>query len=341
MIINREILKEKLDILVKGWTQKTPMPVLSFLKLDDDTLTISNSMVNIMTSIESTNIKALIPFKQLYDIVNKLTAKEIELIQNDNKILIKSGRSKFNLVCGDYSEYPNYNMLDDINYVEIKTDKFIEIINKINYACSKSEKRPILTGVNFDKSASATDSFRLARYNYDLGLNCTISYNDLNNLVSILKNTESVKVRNNLSVASFEFGDTIYQTRLLDGKYPDVSRLIMDSYAINCEVNKQDLINAIERVNILNNDDYNVISLEIDNDNILVRNTSSQIGDGLEVVECKCNELIKVACNSDYLIDALRSFDKENVVLDFTDASRPFAIRDGELTALILPVRMG
>ena len=202
MIINREILKEKLDILVKGWTQKTPMPVLSFLKLDDDTLTISNSMVNIMTSIESTNIKALIPFKQLYDIVNKLTAKEIELIQNDNKILIESGRSKFNLVCGDFNEYPNYNMLDDINYVEIKTDKFIEIINKINYACSKSEKRPILTGVNFDKSASATDSFRLARYSYDLGLNCTISYNDLNNLVSILKNTETVKVRNNLSVAS-------------------------------------------------------------------------------------------------------------------------------------------
>ena len=68
------------------------MPVLSFLKLDDDTLTISNSMVNIMTSIESTNIKALIPFKQLYDIVNKLAAKEIELIQNDNKILIKTWR---------------------------------------------------------------------------------------------------------------------------------------------------------------------------------------------------------------------------------------------------------
>lgn len=340
MIINREKLKEKLDILVKGWSAKTPMPILTFLKLDDDTLTISNSSVTITTSIESTNIQALIPFKQLYDIVNKLSCKQIELIQNDNKILIKSGRSKFNLVCGEFSEYPQYNLLDDINYVEIKTDKFIDIINKINYACSKNEKRPILTGVNFDKAASATDSFRLARYSYNLGLNCTISYNDLNNLVSILKNTESVKVRNNLSVASFEFGGTIYQTRLLDGKYPDINRLIMDSYAINCEVNKKDLIEAIERVNILNNDDYNVISLEIDNDNILVRNTSSQIGDGLEVVECKCNELIKVACNSNYLVEALKSFDKENIVLDFTDASKPFAIRDGELTALVLPVKL-
>lgn len=341
MIINREELQQKLNILVKGWSAKTPMPILSFLKLDDDTMTISNSSITITTSIESTSIQALIPFKQLYDIVNKLSGKEIELIQNDNKILIKSGRSKFNLVCGNFNEYPNYSMLDDINYVEIKTDRFIDIINKINYACSKNEKRPILTGVNFDKTASATDSFRLARYSYDLGLNCTVSYNDLNNLVSILKNTESVKVRNNLSVASFEFGDTIYQTRLLDGKYPDVSRLIMDSYAINCLVNKQDLINAIERVNILNNDDYNVISLEIDNDNILVRNTSSQIGDGLEVVECNCNDLIKVACNSDYLIDALKSFDRDEVILDFTEVNRPFAIRDGELTALILPVRMG
>ena len=341
MIINREKLKEKLDVLNKAYAQKTPMPVLSFIKLDDDAMTMSNNMITIITNIESTNIQALIPFKQLYDIINKLSCKEIELIQNDNKILIKSGRSKFNLVCGDFNEYPTFNLLDDINYVEIKTDKFIDIINKINYACSKNEKRPILTGVNFDKAASATDSFRLARYNYDLGLNCTISYNDLNNLVSILKNVESVKVRNNLSVASFEFDDTIYQTRLLDGKYPDVSRLIVDSYSINCEVNKKDLIEAIERVNILNNDDYNVITLEIDNDNILVRNTSSQIGDGLEVIECKCNELIKVACNSDYLIDALRSFDKDDVVLDFTDANKPFAIRDGELTALVLPVRMG
>lgn len=75
MIINRKKLKEKLNVLSKAYAKKTPMPVLSFLKLDDDTMTISNGMVNIMTSIESTNIKALIPFKQLYDIVNKLTAK--------------------------------------------------------------------------------------------------------------------------------------------------------------------------------------------------------------------------------------------------------------------------
>ena len=341
MLINREKLREKLNILNKGYAAKTPMPVLSFVKLDDDTLTISDNMVTIITNIEPTNIKALIPFKQLYDIVNKLSSESIELIQNDNKILIKSGRSKFNLVCGDFSEYPTFNILDDINYVDVKTDVLKEIINKINYACSRNEKRPILTGVNFNKAASATDSFRLARYNYNLGLDCTISYNDLNNLVSILKDTEYVKVRNNLSVASFEFGDTIYQTRLLDGKYPDVSKLIVDNYSINCLVKKQELIDAIERVNILNNDEYNVITLEIDMDSIIIKNTSSQIGEGVEVVDCNCNNLIKVACNSQYLIEALSKFDRCDVILDFNEASKPFAIRDGELTALILPVRMG
>ena len=339
MIINRLELLAKLQILSKAYSVKTPMPALQFLKIDNDTLTMSNNNITIMCNIEPLEMQALVPFKQLLDIVNKLNADTIELNKIENKINIKCGRSKFNLICGDFKEYPNIKILDDIDGVEIKVDTFKNIINKVNYACSKNEKRPILTGVNFGDYAVATDSYRLAKFDYNVGLNCTLFGSDLANLVNML-DTEKVLVRNNNYTASFEFGGTIYQTRLLDGKYPDTSRLITNTFEQTCKVNRIELIESIERVNIFNTDDKNIVCLNINNKELNIKNLASQIGVGEEILDCENQGEITIACTSQYLIDALNKFENDIIELKFNGELRPFIIEENNATALILPVRM-
>ena len=212
-------------------------------------------------------------------------------------------------------------------------------MSKINYACGKNEKRPILTGINFGEFAVSTDAFKLARYDMNFGLNCTIATSDISNLISIL-NIDEILVRNNKHTATFEFGDTIYQTRLLDGNYPDTSRLIADDFAIKCKIGRVNLINAIDRASIFSNEEYNTIKLSIDKYEMTINSVSNQVGNAVETIDCESSGTIKLACNSQYLLEALSKFNDDYVTLLINGELKPFVIKEKELTALILPVKV-
>lgn len=338
MILKRNELKEKLNILSKAYSQKTAFPSLQFVKFDNDTLTVSNHNATIVTKF-NTGIQALIPFRQLSDIANKLTAEDLDLTINDNQAVIKCGRSKFTLNLGDFNEYPSFNILNDIDGLKVNCSEFISVISAINYATSNNEKRPILTGINFSEFAVATDSFRLARINKDLGLRCTIARSDIDNLISILKGSESVLIRNNNNTATFEFGDTIYQTRLLDGNYPDTSRLIAKDCYYTIKVDRQRLIESIDRVNIFN-EEYATIILEADNGVLKLSSNATQVGDATDELECENNDNIKFACNGDYLKETLSKFKKDVIEVNLVSSMKPIIIKEDDMVALVLPVKV-
>jgi DNA polymerase-3 subunit beta len=338
MILKRNELKEKLNILSKAYSQKTAFPSLQFVKFDNDTLTVSNHNATIVTKF-NTGIQALIPFRQLSDIANKLTAEDLDLTINDNQAVIKCGRSKFTLNLGDFNEFPNYSVLNDMEALKVNCSEFISVISNINYATSNNEKRSILTGVNFSEFAVATDSFRLARIDKDLGLRCTIARSDIDNLISILKGSESVLIRNTKNTATFTFDDTIYQTRLLDGNYPDTSRLIAEDYQYSIKVDRQRLIESIERVNIFN-EEYATIILDANNGVLKLSSNATQVGDATDLLECECNNNIKFACNGDYLKDALSKFKKDVIELNLVSSMKPITIKEDDMVALVLPVKV-
>lgn len=338
MILKRNELKEKLNILSKAYSQKTAFPSLQFVKFDNDTLTVSNHNATIVTKF-NTGIQALIPFRQLSDIANKLTAEDLDLTINDNQAVIKCGRSKFTLNLGDFNEFPNFNILNDIDGLKVNCSEFISVISAINYATSNNEKRPILTGINFSEFAVATDSFRLARINKDLGLRCTIARSDIDNLISILKGSESVLIRNNNNTATFEFDDTIYQTRLLDGNYPDTNRLIAKDCYYNIKVDRQRLIESIDRVNIFN-EEYATIIFDAYNGILKLSSNATQVGDATDLLECECNDNIKFACNGDYLKETLSKFNNYTIELNLVSSMKPIIIKENDMVALVLPVKV-
>lgn len=338
MIIKREELRSKLAILNRAYSQKTPQPALQFAKFDIDTITVSNNNATIITKFKS-DIKALIPFKQLNDIVNKLTADELDLTVNKNQAVIKCARSRFALNLGVLNEFPNYNVLNDTEALKVDCSEFISVISCINYATSNNEKRPILTGVNFGEYVVATDSFRLARINKDLGLRCTIARSDIDNLISILKGSEEVLIRNTKNTATFEFDDTIYISRLLDGNYPDTSRLIAKDCYYTIKVDRQRLIESIERINIFNEERSTMI-LDANNGVLKLSSNATQVGDATDLLECECNNNIKFACNGNYLKEALSKFKKDTIELNLVSNIKPITIKENDMVALVLPVKV-
>ena len=141
---------------------------------------------------------------------------------------------------------------------------------------------------------------------------------------------------------------------MLDSTYPETSRLISTEFENEIEVNKSEILNAVDRITVLSGSSekdkeitYNVIGInQINENNASVSSNSAMIGEAKEEITIK---VIKGAIPSGikfsgkYFIDALRTFKDEKLTLKFNGQDRPFVItseKDLGLIQLILPVRV-
>jgi DNA polymerase III subunit beta len=143
----------------------------------------------------------------------------------------------------------------------------------------------------------------------------------------------------------------LFQTRLLEGTYPDTLRIIPIEFPVVIPFNKEELLAAVERVSLLSPRDrdtnYNIIKLSLRDDRIVdISSTNNEVGDALEEIIPSSDvvgPVIKIAFSSRYLVDALKSFSSSEVLLQFAGEVKPFVIKgnlDQDLLHLILPVRI-
>jgi DNA polymerase-3 subunit beta len=146
----------------------------------------------------------------------------------------------------------------------------------------------------------------------------------------------------------FKYGNILFQSRLLEGNYPETSKLIPTEFPIVIKFNKENLATAIERASLLSSRDGNnaIVKLNLRQDNIVeITSNSPEIGKVLEEVY-PVDEIVgnpfKIAFSSKYILDALKIFNSSEVSINFTGEIRPFIIKgeyDENMLQLILPVR--
>jgi len=146
----------------------------------------------------------------------------------------------------------------------------------------------------------------------------------------------------------FEYGNILFQSRLLDGNFPETSRLIPVEFPIVIKFNKNDLFVAIDRAALLSSRETSasIVKLYLRNDNgVEITSNSPEIGkvvEEVQPVEKPIGVPIRIAFSSKYFMDALKTFNSDQVYVKFTGEIRPFVIEgemDPGLIQLILPVR--
>jgi DNA polymerase-3 subunit beta len=233
------------------------------------------------------------------------------------------------------------------------------VIKQTTFATSNIENRPILTGVNIKVennklTAIATDSFRLSQKMIDIpsnleNMNVVIPGKSLDELFKILElNLEEILIHLNHKTILFEYGNILFQSRLLEGNFPETSRLIPNDFPIIVKFRTNDLSTAIERASLLSfKDNMNsIVKLYLKPDNVVeITSNSPEIGKVVEEVypvEKAIGTPIKIAFSSKYFLDALKTFTSDEIFVKFTGEIRPFIIQssdDSGLIQLILPVR--
>jgi DNA polymerase-3 subunit beta len=368
--INKDTLLNSLITAQKALSNKTPNPALQGIKLDvladHLIITTSNSDIAIKLIVKDPSLQVqekgsvLIPGKYFIEIIRKLDGLKVVLSQvADNMLRIEADRSDITLNMMDIDDYPELEFNEKVKSIKINVRTLKTIIRQTAFATSSIENRPILTGVNFKidgthLKAIATDSYRLSQKEIELDqnyepLNIIIPGRSLEELLKVLENNnEIVELHFDHSKLLFKYNNLLFSSRLLEGNYPETSKLVPTEYPIIIKFNKENLTTAIERASLLSSRDGNnsIVKLSLRQDNIVeITSNSPEIGKVLEEVY-PVDEIVgkpfKIAFSSKYIIDALKVFNSSEVSVNFTGEIRPFVIKgeyDEDMIQLILPVR--
>ena len=370
LTIKKELLLNALNKVSKAISTKNLIPVLAGIKFELKKkkliLTASDNDITIQTMIESTNDdfkieqegSIIIQGKYILDIVRKLPDKYINIeVVDELKILIYTENSEFNLNGISESEYPNIGLEESKKKVNINASVFKDIVNQTAFASSNEESKPVLTGINFNivgdvLECNSTDSYRLARKVVKLENASEENYNivipshnilEFSRIIDDEAGDIELHIFNNKIL--FKTGNLKFESRLINGTYPNTSNLLPDDSFLVVSTNLNAFYDVIDRVSILTSDkEKNIVTLETKGDMLVLKSSSIEIGRVEEKMPItkNNNEDIKISFSARYMMDALKSFSTETVDIHFVGEIKPILIKSSEdetLTQLVLPIR--
>lgn len=372
LTIKKDILLEGLNKVSKAISTKNLIPVLSGIKFELKknklTLTASDNDITIQTVITSSkeddfNIEKegsiIVQGKYMLDIVRKLPDKYINIeVIDELKVLIYTENSEFNLNGINDDEYPNINLEEAKKKIIINNKVFKDIVNQTAFASSNEETKPVLTGINFNivgdvLECNSTDSYRLARKVVNLdtkeneNYNIVIPSHNILEFVRILDDDEESNIELHISnnKVLFIYKNLKFQSRLINGTYPNTSNLMPKEDFLIISTKLSDIYGVIDRASILTSDkEKNIVTLETNGNLLTLRSSSQEIGRVEEkmIIEKNNEENIKISFSAKYMMEALKSFNTENIELHFVGEIKPILVKSKEdetLTQLVLPIR--
>ena len=379
--INRQALIGKLNHVTKALPIKTTLSILTGIKFvtteNGISLTGSDSDITINTSLplevftEKGIVKLVeieepggivIPGKYFFEIIKKLETDTIEINTFDETdVLIRGEQGEYTLRGLPAENYPQIELSNILHHFTMPTSELKNIVVQTIFSVAVNESRPALTGVNFKHSfgslaCTATDSFRLSQRTITLAaddladFNITIpgrSMSELGKTLDLSDPETVISITNNQIL--FKNGDMSFQSRLLEGVYPDVTAFIPVNFEVKVTVGYRELFNAVDRVSLMAREDRaNVAKILIlpDENHMVIKSNSSEIGKIEEVVRVKeqTGSKLGVSCSSLFLLDSLKAIDHNDstVTFGFNGDMKPFVVLDDNDKSnlqLIVPVR--
>ncbi|MGG2933975.1 DNA polymerase III subunit beta [Bacillus pacificus] len=371
-IVNHKHFTQALSEVSKAISTKAIIPILSGIKITANqfgiTLIASNSNIFIEKFIPSsmddeqitTTLQAgtiVVPAKYFIEIIKKMPSDIVIKSKNEQTITIQSEEITLNLNGFPASEFPNVPQIADHAEIQIETKQLIDAFKQTVFAVAKNESRPVLTGVHIELDhnkliCAATDSHRLAiretQISTNMKANCIVPSATINELLKLMNsNLEFVSIYLSESHIIFTFGTTTLYSRLIEGKYPNISSLIPNEFQTVINVDRQRMLQGVERSSLLASEwANNNVNLEIVNEStIKVSSNASQIGKIYETQQVDAihgEKQLHISFDGRFMLDALRAIKEETITLSFSGSMRPILIEAGTQSAaihLISPVR--
>lgn len=375
LTIYKNELNEAIQHVSKAITSRTTIPILHGIKIDVThqgvTLTASDTDISIQSFIPLEDGKrtiaqiekpgsVVLPAKFFVDIIKKLPLEEVEIeVKEHFQTFIRSGSTDIQMVGLDPEEFPVLPTIEGNQTITINGDLLKTVIKQTVFAISTNESTPILTGILWTLRDNklkfmATDRVRLASRSVRLDTNEDVQFSNvvisgktLNELSKIVPDQNTmVEIVVSDNQVLFKIDRVLFYSRILDGVYPDVSKVIPQNYKTELTLDTKKLTDAIDRAYLLSREEKtNIVRLMTKEDGTIeISSSSSELGKVTEQLDVKefTGEPLKISFNSKYMLDVLKVIDSEYIFLGFTGAMSPIIIipkEHSDSLHLILPYR--
>jgi len=359
----REKLLGPLQAVIGVVERRQTMPVLAnvLVSVRDGrmSITATDLEVELVAATDVTVQDAgdvTVPGRKLLDILRALPEKAgVALILEGEKMVVKAGRSRFSLSTLPAAEFP---VVDDINSqqtVQIPRVELQRLLEKTHFSMAQQDVRYYLNGMLLEIDglalrAVATDGHRLALCEAALAVKAKTAQQVIVPRKGVLELQRILDADGNADVAigsnhvRAQIGDVRFTSKLIDGRFPDYSRVIPAAPPHVIKADRDVLRQALQRTAILSNEKYRGIRMTVKNNTLTVQAHNPEQEEAEEEVEVSyAGADLEVGFNVNYLLDALAAIDGQEVELGLSDSNSSCLIRSpGVATTryVVMPMRL-
>lgn len=363
LVCKKANLQNGVQIVSRAVPNKTTMSILECILIDASnnmiTLTANDMDLGIETIIQG-EIKEegliAIDAKIFLEIVRKLPDSDVKIETDSSyKVTITCEKAKFNIMGKSGEDFSYLPIVEKENSVVLSQFTLKELVRQTIFSISDNDNNKLMTGELFEINGDelkvvSSDGHRISirkvqlRDSYE-HKKVVVPGKTLNEVSKILPG-EAEGVLNIYFTARhivFAFNDTTVVSRLIEGEYFNIDRMLSGDYETKVRINKKELLNCIDRATLLTREgDRKPVVIDI-MDGTMELKIDSALGSMNEDIDIeKQGKDLMIGFNPKFLIDALRVIDDEEVDLYMVNPKAPCFIKNEEQSYiyLILPVSL-
>lgn len=357
--VDRRELLSALSIARAGIERRTTIPVLSNALLTQKagilTIEATDQAVGVQCRIgaKGKDGQVCIGASVLHDIAQKLDGDvvRIDALKN-NWVTVGDDKAQFKIVGLDPLTFPAFPTLKAADEIEVGAPELAVALGRIKFAFGGDANRPQMMGAHLLVRGStliveATDGHRMARAEISLDgspgktLDALMPPKGVDGLLKAIGGEGVVNLRASAGVIEATYGTTALSMRQLEGDFPDIDNVIPANPPLKIQVDRVALGAAIERVAIVASERTHGIKLAIAGGAVEVSSINPDLGEAVERVQAEHGAELTIGFNAQYIAEALRVAESDNVEIAATDDLSPIVMRgQGQWLYVAMPMRL-
>ncbi len=342
----KQVLLDGLNKVAGVVATRPSMPILSNVRLE-----ASDGELKLMTTNMELTILAKVPCmvdapgavtlpaKKLQSIIREMRDGEVVLETKGNVATIRCNRAQFKLHGLSADEFPGLPVFREAREFKVPQAMLNKGFRYTEFAISNDGTRYVLNGIytcfqDSKLTLVATDGRRLALFENELEFPesqqvcIDLPSRAVAELHRLLSDGGEVLVRITSNQASFDFGDTLLITKLIDGNYPNYRQVIPSRYNERIVMSAQDLNETVRRVSLLSAEKANTVRFRFAPGVMEVQSSAADVGEANEEVPIDYNgRELTITFNADFILAPLKAAGDGEVAIDLIDSSSPGVMR--------------
>lgn len=364
--ISRDAFLKPLQVVSGAVERRHTLPILAnvLVHVTDNELRLTGTdleveLVSSVTLEENTTVAGdiTVPAKKLLDIIRSFQdGASIEFSAKEDKVTIKSGRSKFTLSTLPAEDYPNIDDWDSDIRLVTSQSLLKDLMEKTHFSMANQDVRYYLNGMLFETDNGvlrtvATDGHRLAMSSCHIGQEnvparqVIVPRKGVMELLRLLDDSDAevtVAIGNNH--IRVETKGIAFTSKLVDGRFPDYRRVLPSGGDKIVLADREQLKQSCARASILSNEKFRGVRLNLSSGELCITANNPEQEQAEEVMEVDYQgDSLEIGFNVSYLLDVLNTVSGQQVKLTLSSSDNSGLVEDGEdesAVYVVMPMRL-